>query len=106
MLAGVGETRVVGSAQEAQGALDDGFRPAVVLVGAEVAGPVAEALARRIGSGPARAAVPVLTASGSADRIRLTLVSEAAPPAPSIPDQLAIVLGLLDELSGGAEQLV
>jgi hypothetical protein len=106
VLAGAGETRVVESALEAQGALDAGFRPAVVLFGAEVAGPAADALARRMGADPACATVPLLAASGDASRIRLTLVSEAAPPAPSIPEQLTIVLALLDELSGAAVQLV
>jgi hypothetical protein len=106
VLAGAGETRVVESALEAQCALDAGFRPAVVLFGAGMAAAAAKALVQQMGADPAWTAVPMLSASGDADRIRLTLVSEALPPAPPIPEQLAIVLGLLDELSGGAEQLV
>jgi hypothetical protein len=106
VLAGPGETRVVGSPQEALRALDAGFRPAVVLLGAGPAHPEADALARRMSADRAGATIPVLAASGDGERIRLTLVSEVAPPAASIPEQLAIVLGLLDELSGGAVQLV
>lgn len=106
VLVGAGETRVLGSALEAQGALDAGFRPAALLLGAGVAAPAADALVRRMGADPACAAVPLLAASGGGDRIRLTLVSEVAPPRPSLPEQLAVVLRFLDELSGGAEQLL
>jgi hypothetical protein len=106
VLAGASGSQVVGSAQEAQRALDAGFRPAVVLFGAGVEGPAVSALARRMGTGHAGSPVPVLAASGDADRIRLTLVSEGAPPACPIPEQLAIVLGLIDELTVEAAQLV
>jgi hypothetical protein len=106
VLAGPGEVRVVGSGREAQHALRAGFCPAVVLCGAGVVEAEAAELARALGATPECAAVPVLSASGDSDRIRLTLMSDLEAAEAAEEEQLAVILRLLDDLCAGADQLV
>ncbi|HET6437563.1 MAG TPA: hypothetical protein VFG59_05850 [Anaeromyxobacter sp.] len=101
VLAGASGIRVLGSAGEVQRALEDGFRPAVVVLGAGAGAAAADELARVLGLDPAAPAVPFLSASAEAGRVRLTSVDPLAPPVLPL-DQLVLILGVLDDLCGGA----
>lgn len=98
VLAGTREVRIVGSTHEAETELASGFRPAVVLMGPGVRAPVREEFACRMGKRPSQARIPVLAVSGTADKLRLTLVNTQEHGEPN-PDELADVMMVLDELA-------
>jgi hypothetical protein len=97
VLAGTREVRIVGSTVEAESELASGFRPAVVLMGPGVRARAREEFAVKLGNRPSQAKIPVLAVSGTADKLRLTLVSTDTD-APN-PDALADVMMVLDELA-------
>ncbi len=96
MLADGGEVRILDSAAQAERELAAGFRPAVVILGAAIQGAGATELARRM-AGQAAPAIPVLTVSQDADRIRMTLLNDEAASS-SGPERLEDLLRALEEL--------
>ncbi len=104
VLAGSGEVRVVRSTGEAECALAEGFRPAVVLLGAGLGGTARREFARRMQEHPSRAGIPVLAVSEDADRIRIRPVDDRVRFAPSRLEELSAVLEVLEELCDGWAQ--
>ncbi len=96
MLAEGGEVRFLDSAAQAERELAAGFRPAVVILGAAIRGAGATELTRRMAD-QAAPAIPVLSVSQDADRIRMTLLNDEAA-SPSGPEHLEVLLRTLEEL--------
>ncbi len=97
VLAGAREVRVLGSTAEAERALAEGFRPALVLLGRSRCGPEGAELARKLGADPTHPAVPVLAVTGDGDWLRLTALSDDLVP-PAAPEELGRLLEVLEEL--------
>ncbi len=96
LLAGAREIRRARSAADAERELARGFRPRVVLLELGADARRTEALAKRMASHPACAAVPIVGVSGDADRLHLTLLNGAA--ALSTPSQLADLIRVIEDL--------
>jgi CheY-like chemotaxis protein len=96
LLAGAREIRRARSAADAERELAGGFRPRVVLLDIGANAPRGEALARRMASHPACAAVPIVGVSGDDERLRLTMLNGAG--ALSSASQLADLLRVIEDL--------
>ncbi len=96
LLAGAREIRRARSAAEAERELARGFEPRVVLLEIGANAPRGEAVARRMASHPACAAVPIVGISGDEQRLHLTLLNGAA--AFSSSSQLADLMRVIEDL--------